>query len=189
MADIYKTGSLTASGNIMTPQFRVSYPAVFKPNKPMQEGGEAKYSVVMLFESDSDLSLLKKAAAEAVKEKWGDKAPKNLRSPFRDQGEKDGAGYVEGCIFVSASSKQRPGLIDKANADIIDESEFYAGCWARATVRAYAYDANGNRGVAFGLQNVQKLRDDDPLGGTRAKAADEFAPVDTGDSSGAVLFD
>lgn len=188
MNDIMKKGGLTASGNIITPQFRVSYSYVFKPNKPMQDGGEAKYSIVMLFEADSDLTLMKKAAQEAVKEKWGDKPPKNLRSPFRDQGEKDGAGYVEGCIFVSATSKQKPGLIDSKNADILDETEFYSGCWARATVRAYAYDANGNRGVAFGLQNVQKLRDDDPLGGTRAKAADEFAPVETS-AAGDGLFE
>jgi len=178
--DVLKKGGRTASGNIITPQFRVSYPYVFKPAKPMQDGAEPKYSIVMLFESDSDLALLKAAAQEAVKEKWGDKPPKGLRSPFRDQGEKDGAGYVEGNVFVSASSKQKPGLIDSKNADIMDESDFYAGCWARATVRAYAYDASGNRGVAFGLQNVQKLKDDEPLGAGRAKASSEFEPVDAG---------
>lgn len=184
MANVLKTGGKTSSGNIITPEFRVSYPYVFKPNKPMQAGSEAKYSISMLFDNDADLALLKQAAKEAVAEKWGANPPKNLRSPFRDQGEKDGAGYVEGNIFITASSKTKPGLIDANNADIIDESDFYPGCYARATVRAYAYDQNGNRGVSFGLQNVQKLREGEPLGGTRAKAADEFEAVGGGTSSG-----
>lgn len=168
---------------LMTPEFRVSFPAVFKPKRQKGDAtSEPKYGLTMLFPKGADLSKLKAAAQEAVKEKWGDKPPKNLRSPFRDQGEKEYEGYVEGAVFVSASSKQKPGLVDRQRQDIIDETEFYPGCYARATIRAFAYDNNGNKGVAFGLNNVQKLRDGDPLGG-RTRAQDDFAddlPPDEG---------
>ena len=175
---------------VMTPEFRVSFPAVFKPKRQKGDAtSEPKYGLTMLFPKGADLSKLKRAAEEAVKEKWGDKPPKNLRSPFRDQGEKEYEGYEEGAVFVSASSKQKPGLVDRQRQDIIDETEFYPGCYARATLRAFAYDNNGNKGVAFGLNNVQKLRDGDPLGG-RTRAQDDFAddlPPDEGADSSSIF--
>lgn len=175
---------------VMTPEFRVSFPAVFKPKRQKGDAtSEPKYGLTMLFPKGADLSKLKAAAQEAVREKWGDKPPKNLRSPFRDQGEKEYEGYEEGAVFVSASSKQKPGLVDRQRQDIIDETEFYPGCYARATIRAFAYDNNGNKGVAFGLNNVQKLRDGDPLGG-RTRAQDDFAddlPPDEGADSGSIF--
>lgn len=166
-------------GNVITPDFRVSFPFAFRPQKAMQEGAEPKYSVVMLFKKGENLDALKKAAKEAAVEKWGadqSKWPKNLRLPFRDQGEKEFEGYEAGAICVTATSRQKPGLVNAKNEDIINEADFYAGCYARASVRAFAYDKAGNRGVAFGLQNIQKLRDGEPLGG-RVKPQDEFEPV------------
>lgn len=170
--------------NVMTPVFRVSYPNVFKP-KRNELSGKDEYSIVALFEKGADLSELKKAAAKAIEEKWGpDKAkwPSNIRTPFRDQGEKDGekgmpAGYEKGAIFLNLKSSQRPGVVDSKVVDIIDESEFYAGCYARATVSCYAYDQKGNRGVAFGLGNLQKVKDGEPLGG-RTKPQNDFAPIE-----------
>lgn len=177
--------------NTMTPEFRVSYPNVFRA-KHNDLSGKDEYSVVALFKKGEDLALLKKAAEEAIVAKWGEdktKWPKNLRSPFRDQGERDGAGYEEGAVFINLKSANKPGLVDSKCDDIIDDAEFYAGCWARATVRAYAYDQKGNRGVSFGLQNIQKLRDDAPIGGSRVPASQEFEAVaSTGGDAGG-LFD
>jgi len=168
---------------VMTPEFRVSFPHVFRA-RAAEEGQEPKFSITMLFPKDADLSKLEAAAKDAIKEKWGDKPPKKLRSPFRDQAEKDEyEGYEEGAIFVNATSKSRPGLVDRDVQAIIDEAEFYAGCYARATINAFAYDVKGNRGVAFGLQNIQKLRDGDPLGG-RARPDQDFDPVDGVDEDG-----
>ena len=163
---------------IMTPEFRVSFPAVFKARSSKSDddgdAGTPKYGITMLFAKDADLSKLKAAAQAAAKEKWGDKIPKNLRTPFRDQGDKGLEGYVEGAVFINATSLQKPGLVDRNREDIIDETEFYAGCYARATLRAFAYDKKGNKGVAFGLNNVQKLRDGESLSG-RTRAQDDFA--------------
>jgi hypothetical protein len=178
--------------NVLTPKFRVSFPYVFRPQvNKMNPGAEAKYSLTMLFEKGADLSALKKAAETAIVDKWGadkTKWPKNLRNPFRDQGDKEFEGYEAGAIFITATSKQRPGLVDAKLQDIIEEKDFYPGCYARATVRAFAYDNNGNRGVSFGLQNIQKLADGDPLGG-RTRPADDFEPVGDAVYSGSNIFD
>lgn len=170
---------------VITPEFRVSFPHVFE--KHQYESNEPKYSLVMLFDEKTDLKDLKRAAFNAQVEKWGPKErwPKNLRSPFRDGNEKsDLAGY-EGTVFISASSKHRPQVVSNKKVDgqfprIEKEDEtFYAGCYARATLIAFAYDKAGNRGVSFSLQNVQKLRDGEQFSG-RKNADDEFDDVEDG---------
>lgn len=163
-----------ATEKVLTSKFRVSFPAVFVPRSAM-DGAEPKYSLVMLFPKTEDISKLKAIAKAAVVEKWGDKVPKDLRSPFRDGDEKELDGYA-GCTFITASSKQKPGLVDGNREPIISADEFYAGCYARATVNAYAYDRNGNKGVAFGLQNIQKLGEGEPFSG-RTKPEDDFDAV------------
>lgn len=171
--------------NVHTPKFRVSYPAVFKP-KLNDMSQKMEYSVVAVFKKGEDLTKLKNAVTEILTEKLGPdktKWPKNLKSPFRDQGEreKDGVlpnGYEHGAIFMTLKSSQKPGVVDANVQPIIDEAEFYAGCYAHATIRPYYYDSKGNKGVAFGLQNIQKLSDGEPLSG-RANATSEFAPVAT----------
>ena len=169
--------------NIITPEFRVSYPQVLE-SRLNELNGKQEYGLTGLFPKGCDLSVLKKgaeavliAALGADKSKW----PKNIRSPFRDQAEKekDGklpAGHEAGAIFINFKANQRPGLVDASVQPIIDASDFYAGCWARAQVRPFYYDQKGNKGVSFGLQNVQKTREGDPLG-NRVRAEDAFEAV------------
>lgn len=182
--------------NVITPVFRVSYPNVFKPQLNKMSGQE-EYSLVALFPKGADLTALKQEAQRALEEKFGKDQkswPKNIKTPFRDQAERaknvDGkevlpAGHEAGAIFMNLKSKQRPGLVDglNKNEDIISESDFYAGCYAKASVRAYAYDQKGNRGVSFGLQNIQKVKEGEPLTG-KMKASDEFSPVEGGGTGG-----
>lgn len=179
--------------NVMTPKFRVSYPSVFKAKKN-DLNDKLEFSLVAYFPKGADLSALKKAALEAMEEKWPDpkKRPANMRSPFRKHEEKfkkDDSGQMiipqgmeEGGIFINMKSMQKPGLVDTANQDIIVESDFYSGCYARATVRAFAYLQKGNAGVSFGLQNIQKMADGDPLG-SRTKPQDDFAPIEAANES------
>lgn len=170
----------------LTPKFRVSFPNVFKP-RLNDQNGKQEYSIVALFKKGENLDALKKLAQNAIEKKWGNdpkKWPVNLRSPFRLQEErrKDGVlplGYEEGAVFVNLKSIQRPGLVDASVQDIIQETDFYAGCWARATVSAYAYGGPGTSfaaGVAFGLGNVQKMEEGVPLGG-RTKPEDDFQAI------------
>lgn len=176
--------------NVLTPNFRVSYPNVFKAKKN-DLNGKDEYSIVALFPKGADLSKLKEAAKKAAVDKFGadqTKWPKNMRSPFRDQAERAKtdeatnkeilpAGYEKGAFFLNLKSAQKPGLVNQSMEDIVEVSEFYAGCWARATINAYAYNHKGNAGIAFGLGNIQKVKDGDPLG-SRTRAQDDFAPIE-----------
>ncbi len=169
--------------NLLTPKFRVSYAKVFRPEKN-NLSGEMEYSLVAVFPKGSDLTVLTAAVKAAAEEKFGadkTKWPKLLRSPIRknEEKEKEGKlpdGYEAGGFFIGLKSKQRPGLVDANLQAMIDETGFYSGCFARAQVRPYGYDQKGNKGVAFGLQNLQKMGDGDPLSG-RQRAEDAFEPV------------
>jgi hypothetical protein len=165
------------SKRIVTKEFRVSFPSVFKATA--FEGQEPKFSVTMLFPKDTDISDLKKAADEAAKEKWGDKIPKNLRMPFVDGDEKEYDGYA-GMVAIKANTKTKPQVVDRSKQPLLDDSEFYGGCYARASVVAFAYDTAGNKGVSFALNNVQKLRDGEPFG-SRTNADSDFDDLDDDD--------
>lgn len=185
---------------VKTPVFRVSWPAILQPKaNELNADKVLEYSLVALFPKGTDLSKLKAAAKEAVIRKWGAdpaKHPKNLRNPFRDQGEKvrtddEGkeilpGGHEKGAIFITMKNRKKPSLVNQQVTPITDETEFYAGCYAQAVVKANAYDTKGNRGVGFYVDHIQKVRDGDPLDG-RTKPEDHFAPIaieaDAGDSS------
>ena len=101
--------------------------------------------------------------------------PKNFKTPLRDGDEEkeDDAAY-RGMMFFNASSLRKPAIVD-ANLDpIMDKDEFYSGCWGRASVNFYFFDVSGNKGVAAGLNNLQKLEDDERLGGSSSSPEDDF---------------
>lgn len=170
---------------VLTPEFRVSFPNVFKA-KSQFAGQPEKYNCVMLFDKKADLKKMQAAITEVLVDNFGadkTKWPKGLRMPFRDGDEKEFAGYA-GCVFVNASSMQKPGLVDQRRNDIISEEEFYAGCYARAQLSVFYYDKAGNKGVSFGLMNVQKIRDGERFSG-RKDAADVFEDVESGSDEAA----
>lgn len=163
---------------ITTPMFRVSFPAIFKA--VAYEDQPAKFAVTMLFDNKTaDLNGMKAAAMKAAVEKFGPKAdwPENFKWPFRDGNKKkDVPGYA-GTTYVRATSKQKPGVIDQRKEELTEESnQLYAGCYARAVVTCYAFDRNGGRGVAFGLQHIQKWKDGEEFSG-RKKAVEEFDEI------------
>jgi hypothetical protein len=162
-----------------TPKGRASFPHLFEAHA-MKEDQEAKFTLTLLFPKNTDLKELKRAAKNAAIEKWGvdeKKWPKNMKWPFRDGDEKEDLEGYAGNIFVYASSKKRPGCVDNGLNPIMTDEQFYAGCYARATLIAFAYDVSGNKGVSFSLQNVQKLGEGKSFGGRR-KAEDDFDSVE-----------
>lgn len=191
--------------NLITPKFRVSYPNVFKARKN-DLNGKDEYGVLALFPPGTDLAKLQAAAHAACVEKWGaDKAkwPKDpstgavdIRSPFRKQEEKryenDAGNLVfppgmeAGGIFMNFKSTRQPGIVDSQMQDIIQASDFYPGCFARATVNALAYGGPGTKykaGVSFWLQNLQKMGEGEPLG-SKTKAQDDFDAIEGAGESG-----
>lgn len=184
---------------VVTPAFRASFPNLFQARKNDLNGKE-EYSVVAIFSKGEDISQLEKACEQAMIKKWGSdssKWPKPLRTPFRKHEEKakdvNGKqvlpdGFEEGGIYVNFKSNQKPQVVDENVQDVLDSSKIYAGCYLKASVNAYAYDTKGNRGVSFGLGNVQFIKDGDPMG-TRSRAVDDFAPVKTSSENSQVSSD
>lgn len=187
MATKFKNERLK-NGNIRTCEVRLAYVNLVKPR---DNNGRLKYGTAILFPKGADLSLLKKAVEAAGEERWGDKYPAmvkagKIRSPFKDQGsniDDEGeprAGFEDGLVYISATANEdrRPPVVG-ADLTPIDSDEIYSGMWARASIRAFSYDTDGNRGVSFGLQAVQKLWDDEPLAGAgKVNVENEFEPVE-----------
>lgn len=168
---------------LRTPIGVLSYPHLFEPVS--FQGGEPRYSLVIVFDANARETAEYMALAEAVKavarEKWGDKVPGNIRWPFRKNSEKQAEPFIsmENGFFISPWTKQKPGLVDQNTNEIIMPDDVFAGQKVRATVRPFAYSASGNNGVSFGLQNVQVVVDPKAqrLDGRRAATAD-FDSVD-----------
>ncbi len=163
---------------VITGKVRFSYAHVFKPTA-ISEGQEPKYSICLLIPKSDKETLRKiKAAIEAAKTAgaslWGGKVPSSLKMPLRDgDEERPNQPEYQGMYFVNASSKQKPGIVDRQKQEITDPDELYSGCYGRASINFFAFNQAGNRGIACGLNNVQKLADGDYLGG-RSRAEEDF---------------
>lgn len=159
---------------------RFSYLHCWEPNAV--NGGDSKYSVSAIIpKADTEtIGKIKKAIEQAKKDsisKWGGKVPANLKLPLRD-GDIDrpeDEAYADS-YFFNANSRQAPQVVDKNVQPILDQSEVYSGCYGRISVNFYGFNNNGNRGIAAGLGNIQKLRDGESLGG-RTNAEDDFDAV------------
>lgn len=172
---------MSETTKVVTGKVRLSYVNIFR-SRSFQQGQDAKFSLCALIPKDDKATLKKiKAAIEAaiaqgVAEKWGGKKPANLKLPLRDGDDEraDEAPEYEGMYFFNANSNQKPGIVDKNCNEILDPEEVYSGCWGRVSVNFYPYNTNGNKGVGVGLNNVQKLRDGERLGASRASAESDF---------------
>lgn len=164
---------------------RLSYTHVFNRYNPDGDQADGKYMTNVLIPKDEKetIAAINKAIDEAKKQaivsKWGGKEPKKLDMPLRDGDEKDDENY-EGHLFVNAKSNTRPGIVDRKKVPIVDEEEVYSGVWAIVSVTFFGYDKNGNKGVACGLNNIMKFKDDEHFGG-RVSAESDFGDVDLGD--------
>jgi hypothetical protein len=163
---------------LRTSVFRAAFVNVFQARKAPGNDRES-FSLVALFAKDDPwLKEAKQAAAAACRKKWGNEIPKNLKNPFKDGASKaDLDGFGPEVTFLNFKTYQRPGVVDGALQAIIDPSDFYSGCYARATVTAYADNHKvGGPYVSFFLNNVQKVKDGAPFGRTRAENDFEAVP-------------
>ena len=160
---------------------RLSYAHVWEPVSI--NGGKEKYSVSVLIPKDDTKTIeaINRAIDAAIDEgvaKFGGKKPNKeaIKIPLRDGDvERDDEAY-KGHYFINANSTTPPQIVDRAVQPILDRGEVYSGCYARVSLNFYAYNANGNKGIACGLGNIQKVRDGEPLGG-RSNAADDFSSL------------
>ncbi|MBQ2726102.1 MAG: DUF2815 family protein [Clostridia bacterium] len=143
--------------------------------------GKPKFSVSLIIpKSDTKtVESINSAIDAAIKEgaaKFGGKIPNKtaLKLPLRDGDvEREDDEAYKNSYFVNANSTTAPQIVDRSVQPILDRSEVYSGCYARVSINFYAFNSNGNRGIACGLGNIQKIRDGEPLSG-RTSAADDF---------------
>ena len=169
---------------ILTGKVRFSYVHVFKP-KPSDDGGEPKFSTVLLIskKDQKTLDAIKAAIEEAKKkgiDKFGGKIPVNLKNPLRD-GNTDPPGgnprpELMGMYFITATTTDRPVVVDENRQDIIDQSQIYSGCYGRASITFAAYNhKSGGKGIGAYLNGLQKLADGEPLGFVKESADAMFS--------------
>lgn len=170
---------------VVTDMVRLSYANVWEPKSI--NGGPEKYSCSLLIpKSDTKtINAIHAAIDCAIQEgahKFGGKVPlkASLKLPLRDGDiEREDEAY-KGCYFLNANSTTPPQVVDKQVRPILDRSEIYSGVYAHVSISFYVFNSNGNRGVACGLGNIQKIKDGESLGG-RTSASDEFITVDDDD--------
>lgn len=168
---------------VITGKVRFSYVHVFEPAAVSEGSDDKKYSVSIIIPKSDKVTLKKindaiEAAKQAGVAKWGGKLPKALKLPLRDgDAERDEECY-ENSYFLSAKTDRKPGIVDADLNEIMSRDEFYSGCYGRASITFFPFDVNGSKGIAVGLQNLQKLEDGERLGGSSASAAEDFGDED-----------
>ena len=167
---------------IITGICRLSYANIWQAKSI--NGGTPKFSTSVLIPKSDTVTVARvKKAIQAAYEEGEGKLKGNgksvpplatLKTPMRDGDvERPDDPAYEGHWFVNANSGTAPGVVDINRQPIIDTSEIYSGVYARVSLSFYAFNSNGNKGIACGLQNIQKVRDGESLGG-RTKAEDDF---------------
>ena len=168
---------------------RWSYANVWDPKAI--DGGKPKYSVSLIIPKDDEVTVNKiKAAIQAAYEEGQSKLKGNgksvppltaIKTPLRDGDlERPDDETYANSYFINANSGTAPGIVDADRNPILDRSEMYSGVKGRASINLYAYNVNGNRGIACGLNNLQKISDGTPLGG-KSRAEDDFDTEDDED--------
>ncbi len=171
---------------ITGPDTRWSYANVWEAKSI--NGSSPKYSVSLIVPKSDTKTVAKiKAAIQAAYEEGQGKLKGNgksvpplatIKSPLRDGDieRPDDPAYAN-AYFINANSATAPGIVDADRNPVLNRSEVYSGVYGRASINLYAYNANGNRGIACGLNNLQLLRAGEPLGG-KASAESDFATDD-----------
>lgn len=168
---------------ITGPDTRWSYANVWEPKSI--NGGTPKYSVSLIIPKLDTKTVAKiKAAIEAAYKEGESKlkgsgksvpALSAIKTPLRDGDleRPDDEAYANS-YFVNANATSAPGIVDAECNPIMTRSEVYSGVYGRASITFYAFNSSGNRGIACGLNNLQKIRDGEPLGG-KASAESDFS--------------
>lgn len=171
---------------ITGPETRWSYANLWEPKSI--NGGTPKFSVSLIIpKSDAKTIDKVKAAIEAAYREGEAKLKGNgksvptlasIKNPLRDgDAERPDDEAYANAYFINANATTAPGIVDADCNPVLTRSEVYSGVYGRASINFYAFNSNGNRGIACGLNNLQKIRDGAPLGG-KASAESDFAAED-----------
>jgi hypothetical protein len=173
---------------ITSPDTRWSYANVWEAKAI--NGGTPKFSVSLIIKKNDPCVAKIKAAIEAAYEEGQAKLKGNgksvpplaaIKNPLRDGDVErpDDPAYA-GAYFINANNQNAPGIVDADRQPILERREVYSGVYGRASISFYAFNSSGNKGIACSLNNLQKIKDGEPLGG-HSRAEDDFAIDDEDD--------
>lgn len=164
---------------LITPVGIASYVHVWEMTKLLN--GQMAYNMAILLPKSNEegIKSIRQAIASAAREKWGDdkkKWPAKLVSPLHDGDAPENQDKPENyrkCFYMNPKTDRQPGVVGPNAKPIMDQDEFYSGCYCRVSVNFFGYDKGGNKGVGVGLNNVMKIKDGPRLDG-RKSAESEF---------------
>jgi hypothetical protein len=171
---------------------RLSYCFLTAP-RAGENGAEGKYGAMLIIPKSDTVTVKQINAAideaRTVGASKGIRNAKTLPSPLRDgDGQKPRGGEYgpecKGCWVLNTSSKRRPNVVDRRVQPILDPNEIYSGMWAIVDINFACFSVPQNSGISCYLNNVQKIRDDEPLGGAPARPEDVFTAVEDDDDLG-----
>lgn len=165
--------------NFITPVGRASYVHVWEMSE--LPNGKMAYNMAIIFPKDDEAGIktVKAAIQSAAIDFFGEdksKWPTGMRNPLNDGDEDDnkrGAAYANS-FYLNLKSDKKPGVVGPDAKPLLDQDEFYSGCYCRASINFFGYNKAGNKGVGVGLNNVMKVKDGERLDG-RQNAETEFA--------------
>jgi len=150
---------------VVTGLVRLSYLKVWQPE--VDDDGKKFFKACLLIpkKDKATVKKIEEATQAAIAAKWPGKPPKGVKLPMRDGDEDKDAPEFEGMFFLNCKSAKKPGLLNAAREEILDEDEVYSGAWGKVSINFYAYERPDGKGIAVGLNAIQKLKDDENLGG------------------------
>lgn len=164
---------------VLTPEVRLSFPSLFEMKPRARGSDKLSYQATILIPPTVDLKPFHEAMVAAMQAKWGKVLQLPARNnPIHDCAEKAYDGYLPGWHYIEMNSDRQPGLVDRRSVPVTDKNLFYPGCWVRAFINAFAWDhPTGGKGISFGLNGLQFIRDDDRLDG-RPDVSSVFTPLE-----------
>ena len=162
---------------------RLSYANLFEPKG--FDGSKPVYSASLIIPKDDKRTLdAIKAAIQAAYDNGAYKLRGNSKNtpsldsinlPLNDGDKKrpNDPAYANS-YYINAKNQDQPKLFGLEGEEVMSRSEIYSGCYARCKVTFYAYNRNGNKGIACSLLGLRKASDGKPLGGNVC-TADDFA--------------
>lgn len=162
---------------VVTGKVRASYVNVFRPRMNEMSNREEYSMVILIPKTDTEtIQKIEECIEFVKKERWGKKIPSVFRNPLRDGDvERPEDEAYQGHYFMNLKSTEQPGVVDKNLQEIFEVEEFLSGDYCRVAISCYSYDVSGNKGVSFGLGNIQVLEKGDPLS-VRSRPQDDFKP-------------
>jgi hypothetical protein len=166
---------------------RVAYPHLFEAYA-YQNGPNKKYEITLMIPKTDAKTVedLKKACSAARSKKWPGEAPKGLLSPIKDGDEMSTDAFRDHWIVRAKATPReggggRPGVV-LPNLQPAGPEDIVSGDFCNVDINPYAYDQSGNKGIAFGLNNVQLALKGDRIGSGKARPETVFEAMATAGS-------